>query len=298
MERSRKRGQNVGMKDRIDPLIDERAPWLARRWPGVKPVRSLLHLALSYDKTLALGKTLRNKPSDEIMRAMTLRLARNVRVTGLGNIPLHGPALVAANHPTGIADGIMLHHVISHMRDDAYFFANSDILRVLPQMADMIAPVEWRHDKRSHGKTRETMAYVRAATNAGRLGVIFPSGRLAQRNGLRLTERPWMGSAAMLARKYDLPVIPINIQARNSVLFYLLDLIHPTLRDVTLFHETLNKDRQPFRITIGEPINATALPAKPEDGIALLRRATLALGGQAAPEVSLIEATRRPLLRF
>ena len=40
-----------------------------------------------------------------------------------------------------------------------------------------------------------------------------------------------------------------------------LDLIHPTLRDVTLFHETLNKARQPFRITIGEPIAASALPA-------------------------------------
>ena len=99
----------------------------------------------------------------------------------------------------------------------------------------------------------------------------------------------------MLARKFDLPVIPVNIQARNSALFYLFDRIHPTLRDITLFHETLNKDRQPFVVTMGEPISASAIPRDPEQGIALLRAATLALGGEHAPVVNLI-ATTRPLL--
>ena len=118
-------------------------------------------------------------------------------------------------------------------------------------MEDMIAPVEWRKDKRSHGKTRETMAYVLKATKENRLGVIFPSGRLAKRRGLRLYERPWMASAAMIARKYDLPVIPLNIRARNSAVFYLFDRIHPTLRDITLFHELLNKSGSPFEMTFG-----------------------------------------------
>jgi putative hemolysin len=103
-----------------------------------------------------------------------------------------------------------------------------------------------------------------------------------------------MPSAAMIARKFDVPVIPINIRARNSVLFYLFDLIHPTLRDITLFHETLNKDRQPYRIAVGEPISARALPATSEDGIEVLRRATLALGGRHAPNVSLVDSTRIP----
>ncbi len=87
-----------------------------------------------------------------------------------------------------------------------------------------------------------------------------------------------MASAAMIARKYDLPVIPIHIHASNSALFYILDLIHPTLRDITLFHETLNKDQQPFRITVGAPIPAASLPRNSEDGIALLRREPLMLG--------------------
>jgi putative hemolysin len=225
-------------------------------------------------------------------------LAQELTVSGLRNIPRQGPALIVANHPTGIADGIILWHTLSPIRPDLYFYANRDILRVLPQMEDAIAPVEWRQEKRSHAKTRETMAYTKQAVENGRLGVIFPSGRLAKREGLRLHERPWMASAAMLARKFELPVIPVNIRARNSVLFYLFDLIHPTLRDITLFHEMLNKDRQPFVVTIGEEISPASLPVSSEEGIEMLRRATLALGGREDQTVSMISATRKPAFRF
>ena len=117
------------------------------------------------------------------------------------------------------------------------------------------------------------------------LGETIASGRLAKRRGLRLHERPWMASAAMLARKYELPVIPIHIRARNSALFYFMDMLHPTLRDITLFHETLNKDRQPFRMIVGEPISPRALPDRAEDGIALLREAVQSLPAERAPRL-------------
>ncbi|MEO0931333.1 MAG: lysophospholipid acyltransferase family protein, partial [Pseudomonadota bacterium] len=280
------------MEHRIEPLIAERAPWLYSDRPGTRIAKQMLHKLLGYETTVKIAKTLKDAPSPSIMGTMADRLAKVVTARGLGHIPAHGPALIVANHPTGIADGIILHHLIAKARPDAYFFANRDILRVFPQMESMIAPVEWRTELRSHAKTRETMAYVRAATDDGRLGVIFPSGRLAKRRGLRLYERPWMASAAMLARKFDLPVIPVNIQARNSALFYLFDLIHPTLRDITLFHETLNKEKQPFRVTVGEPISAASMPRNSEDGIEMLRKATLALGGKDAPTVNLVAASR------
>jgi len=284
------------MEHRIDPLIAERAPWLYSDRPGTRIARRLLNRLLGYDTTVAIAKTLQDAPSSAIMSTMGARLGQMVEARGLSQIPRHGPALIVANHPTGIADGIILNHLIAGARPDAYFFANRDILRVFPQMESMIAPVEWRLEQRSHAKTRETMAYVRTATEAGRLGVIFPSGRLAKRRGLRLYERPWMASAAMLARKFDLPVIPVNIQARNSALFYMFDLVHPTLRDITLFHETLNKDRQPFRVTVGEPISAASIPRNSDEGIEMLRKATLALGGKDAPTVNLV-ATSRALAR-
>lgn len=282
------------MKDRIDPLIAERAPWLFAGHPWSAPARVVLTRMLGYNRTIRLGEYFRDRPMAEIMGTLGAMLARDVEVAGLERLPRRGAALIVANHPTGIADGIMLYHVLSKVRDDAYFYANSDILRVLPQLDRLIAPVEWRLEKRTHAKTRETMAYTRAAVDEGRLGVIFPAGRLAKRRGLKLYERPWMASAAMIARKFDLPVVPVNIRSRNSAIFYLFDVIHPTLRDITLFHETLNKHRQPYRITVGEPIAPAALPAKSEAGIEMMRQATLALGGRYAPSVSLVQNTRVP----
>lgn len=282
------------MQDRIDPLIEERAPWLFRKSTATEISRSALNRLLGYHRTLAIGDAVKDLPSSMIMDEMSSMLARDFQAVGLENIPRSGPALVVANHPTGIADGIMMWHLLARVRPDLFFYANSDILRVLPQMENMIAPVEWRPEKRSHGKTRETMAYTRGAIEQGRIGVIFPSGRLAKRRKLQLHERPWMASAAMIARKFDLPVVPINIRSRNSALFYLFDAIHPTLRDITLFHETLNKHRQPYRMTVGAPIEARTLPARSDDAIEVLRRETLALGGRYAPTVSLVDNTRRP----
>lgn len=282
------------MQDRIDPLIQERAPWLFADHPWSAPSRRFLTSLLGYSRTVALGEVLQHHPAPVIMDEMARLLARDVRGTGLEQVPASGPALIVCNHPTGIADGVMLWSLLRQRRPDLFFYANRDILRVLPQMEEIICPVEWLPERRSHAKMRETMAYTREAIDKGRIGVIFPSGRLAKRRGLSLHERPWMASAATIARKFDLPVIPVNIRSRNSALFYLFDLIHPTLRDITLFHETLNKHRQPYRMTVGEPIAAGALPARSEDGIEMLRQATLALGGRYAPRVSLVQATRRP----
>ncbi|WP_136685545.1 lysophospholipid acyltransferase family protein [Falsirhodobacter xinxiangensis] len=290
------------MRERIDPLIAERAPWLFSGRPHHRLAYNALTRVLGYPRTLALAEQYRDLTTPQLMGEVAKLIAKDIQITGLENLPRNGPALIVANHPTGIADGVILHHLIQPLRPDLFFYANSDILRVMPQMADLIAPVEWRPEKRSMQKTRETMDYTRKAIEAGRLGVIFPSGRLAKRTGLKLMERPWMASAAMIARKFDLPVIPLNIRARNSTLFYLFDLIHPTLRDITLFHEVLNKHRQPYRLTMGHPIPADRIPAKSEEGIEMLRAETLALGGEYAPAVSLVQMTRlwgeRPAARL
>jgi len=283
------------MKDRIEPLIYERAPWLMRPGLAVRAARRVLDRVLSYDAAVDFAKELASDAPRDIMHTAAARLARQVDVSGLEHIPATGPALIVANHPTGIGDGIMLWHAIARARPDAFFYANSDILRVLPQMEALICPVEWRHDKRTHAKTRATMAYTRAAFDAGRLGVIFPSGRLAKRRNLTLHERPWMTSAATLARKFNLPVIPVNIQARNSYIFYLFDLMHPTLRDITLFHETLNKDRQAFRITIGRPLPASALPADAFEATQMLRNAVLRSGD---PDIAPIVMQKSPSVRW
>ena len=266
------------VKTVIDELIAERAPWYFEAGVPQSVMRLCLNGLLGYKNTVELANTLVNDSADQIFTDIGRQLSKNVQVSGIQNIPSHGPALIVCNHPTGIADGLILHNVLLARRDDVYFFANRDITRVFPQMESMIAPVEWRPEKRRHTDMRHLMQYVRDAKAEGKLGIIFPSGRLAKRVGLNLVERPWMASAAMIARKFKLPVVPVHISARNSLLFYLFDLIHPTLRDITLFHETLNKDKFPFDIHIGKAVGWSELDPKSDIAIEQLKKRTLELG--------------------
>ena len=266
------------VKTVIDELIAERAPWYFETGVPQSVMRLCLNGLLDYKNTVELANTLVNNSAEQIFTDIGCQLSKNVQVSGIQNIPSHGPALIVCNHPTGIADGLILHNVLLARRDDVYFFANRDITRVFPQMESMIAPVEWRPEKRRHTDMRHLMQYVRDAKAEGKLGIIFPSGRLAKRVGLNLVERPWMASAAMIARKFKLPVVPVHISARNSLLFYLFDLIHPTLRDITLFHETLNKDKFPFDIHIGKAVGWSELDPKSDIAIEQLKKRTLELG--------------------
>ena len=262
----------------IDELIAERAPWYHKNGVPQLVLRACLNGLLGYRHTVELANSLVNLSAERIFTDVGQQLAKNVRVSGIQNIPSHGPVLIVCNHPTGIADGLIRDIALLARRDDIYFFANRDITRVFPQMESMIAPVEWRPEKRRHTDMRHLMQYVRDATANGRIGIIFPSGRLAKRVGLNLVERPWMASAAMIARKFELPVVPVHISARNSLLFYLFDLIHPTLRDITLFHETLNKGGFPFDVRIGEAVGWAELNSNSGVAIKQLKERTLRLG--------------------
>ena len=63
---------------------------------------------LRYPSTMELATEFRDLPTEEIMRRISALIVRDLRIDGLENIPATGPALIVSNHPTGIADGIVL----------------------------------------------------------------------------------------------------------------------------------------------------------------------------------------------
>lgn len=89
--------------------------------------------------------------------------------------------------------------------------------------------------------------------------VLFPSGRIAYWDNGKLNERPWKTSAVGLARKYNLPILPIHMTARNSGLFYWFAKWSTELRDMTVFYELLNKKGNRFEFTIGHMIQPDEL---------------------------------------
>jgi putative hemolysin len=237
----------------VDVLIAERAPRLTGSWtwPLVRPG---LYRLLGYRQARRMADMVAESPGQEALEQISDLLDLKVSALNLDRLPAAGRCVVVANHPTGIADGIAVFDAVKTRRPDAIFFANADALRVCPRLSEAVIPVEWVVDKRTREKTRATLEAARAAFEAERCVVLFPAGRLARMEDGALTDPEWAPTAASLARKYKAPIVPIHVTGPYSRLFHFFDRFSRELRDVTLFHELLNKRRKPFRLMVGKPI--------------------------------------------
>nr|WP_303705017.1 1-acyl-sn-glycerol-3-phosphate acyltransferase [Brevundimonas naejangsanensis] len=238
----------------VDVLIAERAPRLtaSAAWPLVRPA---LYGLLDYAKARRMADAIGPMGGREALDYVSDLLELTVRTPHLDRLPASGRCLVVCNHPTGIADGLAVHDALRTVRADLIYFANADALRVSPRLSQTVIPVEWVTAKRTREKTRATLQAAKEAFEAERCVVMFPAGRLARLGpDGRLTDPEWAATAASLARKYEAPVIPIHVAGPTSRLFHLFDKVSQELRDITLFHELLNKKGRAFDLTIGRPI--------------------------------------------
>lgn len=246
----------------IDQLIDERTTNLSRHplWPLAKP---LLYRLMHYHQAVRMAGQIAPMPGWDALDFISQVLQLDLTISGLENIPTTGGVILAPSHPTGIADGIAVFDLLKKVRRDIAIFANRDAQRVAPQFRDVIIPVEWRAGEKSHAKSRDTLEMTARAFQEKRAIVLFPAGRIAFWHEGRLTERPWQPSFVALARRYKFPVVPINITARNSGLFYFLSKHSTELRDMTLFRELLNKKGMQFTFTVGKMIGHEELDGDP-----------------------------------
>jgi putative hemolysin len=243
----------------VDVLIEERAPGLAGSplWPLARP---LLHSLLDYDKAVAMADSIAALPGRAALESVSALLSVKVSATGLDRVPRRGRLVVVCNHPTGIADGVAVYDALKGPRPDLTLYANADAHRVSPRFGEVLIPVEWVAAKRTRERTRETLRLTREALEDERCLVIFPSGRLSRRQpDGQLSDPPWQASAVSLARKYRAPIVPIRVAGPWSRLFHLFNRVSGELRDITLFHELLNKRGQAFGLTVGLPIPPQAL---------------------------------------
>jgi putative hemolysin len=250
---------NLGPPPHIaDQLIAERGQRIvnSRFWPLLRP---LLHKILHYREAVRMADDLAPLPGRAAMDYMSRLLALDLDVRGLEHIPPSGSIIVAANHPTGIADGIAVYDALRRVRPDIAIFANRDAIRINPRFSEFLIPVEWREELRDRSKMKETLRISSRAFREGRAVVIFPSGRIAFWKDGRLNERPWQSSAVTLARRQNVPILPVNVQARNSGLFYWFANWNTELRDMTVFHELLNKRGKTFRLRIGPLISGETI---------------------------------------
>jgi len=219
-----------------------------------------------------------------LTRALDVLDVRHAESGAIANLPRTGPALVAANHPFGAIEGIVLARVLRRVRPDVRILANK-VLGRIPELRELFLGVDLFGGRAAtHANARALREAIRWLEQGGMLA-IFPAGEVSS---LDLTERavvdpPWSPSIARMASRTGAPVCPAYFAGRNSALFQVAGLLHPILRTALLPRELVNKRGARIDVTFGEPILPEELASlrDDEERTDWVRLRTYALGAPA-----------------
>jgi putative hemolysin len=202
--------------------------------------------------------------------------------------PAEGPVLVVANHPFGLVEPVIVGDILSRVRGDVKFLANS-MLAAVPQLHELILPVDISGGPSAARANLKSMREAVKWLAERHVLVIFPAGEVAslQLPRFGITDPRWNDSITRLVQRTNTAVLPIFIHGANGPGFHLAGAIHPQFRTLLLPREFLNKQGKKIRISIGSPIRPDRVLASevPRDPTDYLRRRTFLLESRPAADV-------------
>lgn len=199
-------------------------------------------------------------------------------------LPASGPALVLANHPFGILDGLTLGLILSRRRSDFRIIANA-VFAQAPELAGLVLPIDFTDSREARMRNVRTRREALAHLKEGGCVAMFPAAAVAAGRGLfdRPFDPEWTPFAARLVRDSDAAVIPLYFDGRNSRHFQFLGHLSPACRFGLHMHEFYRRIGGVVCARVGRPIDRAALASVPGDGRALaaeLRRRVYALSAE------------------
>jgi putative hemolysin len=246
-------------------------------------VAKLASRLLGFDE---LSKTWNAVQSMDTTRPLTSRVLEHLEAgyrispAELERIPRQGAAVIVANHPFGILEGVVLGTMLLERRSDVRFLANGILTTVLPELRDLVIPVDpiSVHARGNASGMRAAVEHLRS----GGLLVVFPAGEVSSFDweSRETRDRDWHPSIARMIRLAEACVIPMFLDGSNSALFQMAGMLHPRLRTALLAREFVNKRRSIVQLRVGKPVLFGKLQSMKDDRerIAYLRWRTDLLG--------------------
>ncbi|PID60402.1 hypothetical protein CSB45_00310 [candidate division KSB3 bacterium] len=185
----------------------------------------------------------------------------------LHKIPPEGPLICVANHATGPLDGLVLLKLIGQVRQDVKIVL-TDLLAELEQLRDLFL----LYDQYALKLQKKNILAIRKSLQQEQAVIFFPAGEVTKLSWQGLRESSWMAGPITLAGKYDVPILPVHLQARNSLLYYLSAKVNRHLSTLLLSHEMFAKRSQQIPVTIGDLIPASLLRDEHFDAAAQAER--------------------------
>jgi putative hemolysin len=231
----------------LDSVLDD-------LWPQARPApwqKSLLKRLFHEEEFQQFAATHRHlKGLDMVEQVLEhLDIICTIPAHDLEQIPEHGPLVIIANHPTGTLDGLALMYAVSRVRRDVKVVTNR-LLSHLEPLSSLFIPVD-----NMGGKTAKSslMHMEQHLQNAGVL-IFFPAGEVSRPTRTGIRDKKWHSGFIKLANKLRVPLLPMHIQAHNSLLFYASTLVSPTLSMLLLMQQMFRRQHSRLPIKIGQQI--------------------------------------------
>jgi len=202
-----------------------------------------------------------------------LNLNYSLNEAAFSAVPGKGRFIIVCNHPFGGIEGIILADLLSRIRDDVKFMANSG-LRLIREMDDFFIYTNplVTHNYRNISSIRSCQEHLE---NEGLL-VLFPAGRVSfyDKEKKRITDGRWNRIAARMISNTDSPVMPVFIAGTNSRLFNRLGRIYYRFRLLMLPREFMKMKNRSVRLFGGKVLTPRQLRGNSREITDFLRMQT------------------------
>jgi putative hemolysin len=188
-----------------------------------------------------------------MLRALNVQC--NISKADVERIPTNGGLIVVANHPFGILDGVMLAEILLRVRPDVKILTNRLLAQVPWLTAHCIFVDPFGTTESAYASSRGLREAIGWLRSGGALAM-FPAGEVSHFKFTRpeVTDPDWSDTAARLARKMRVDILPVHFSGRNSVAFQTLGLAHPRLRTLRLTHEFVSARGKTVDVRIGSRV--------------------------------------------
>ena len=185
-----------------------------------------------------------------------LKLKISISNFDLEKIPSTGPAIVVANHPFGVLDGLVLSWLVSQKRNDFKLLVHSLLLRA-PETKGNLLPIDFTGDKKALLTNLETRKKARKHISEGGCIIIFPSGTVSTtlkfyQKKAKAFDCEWKKFTSRLIKQTDPKIIPINFPGTNSFAFQIFSHISLVLRSSLLFFEIKRRINTEVKVFVGD----------------------------------------------
>ena len=231
----------------LDSVLDD-------LWPQARPApwqKSLLKRLFYEDEFQQFAAAHRHlKGLDMVEQVLEhLDILCTVSARDLEQIPEHGPLVIIANHPTGTLDGLALLYAVSRVRRDVKVVTNRMLTHLEP-LSSLFIPVDNMGGRTAKSSLVQMEQHLQ---NAGVL-IFFPAGEVSRPTRKGIRDKKWHSGFIKLASKLRAPLLPVHIQAHNSLLFYASTLVSPTLSMLLLMQQMFRRRHSQLPIKIGQQI--------------------------------------------